>query len=230
MKIGILQAGHMPAELKEKHGDYDVLYADMLAGHGFEFVAWPVVDGEFPARTTDADGWLIGGSKHGVYDPLPFISRLETFVREAYSDGVPVAGICFGHQVIAQALGGTVEKYSGGWDVGHRNYQMGGEKIRAAAFHQDQVIDPPGDAEVIASTPFCKFAGLAYKGAALSFQPHPEFSPPVLKALIGFRQGISFDAETANAALESLSEKDDANRIADQIAAFFKENAAKRAA
>ena len=112
MLIGILQSGHFAQREGAPLRDYSTLYAEMLAGHGFRFKTWSVVDMEFPASPEDADGWLISGSKHGVYDDLPFIAPLEDFIRKIYAAGIPLVGICFGHQIMAQALGGLGRKIS----------------------------------------------------------------------------------------------------------------------
>ncbi len=88
------------------------------AGNDFTFRTWQVVNMEFPAIGGRCDGWLITGSKHGAYEDLPFIPPLEDFIRKAYAEHVPLVGICFGHQIIAQAMGGKVEKFKDGWAVG----------------------------------------------------------------------------------------------------------------
>ncbi len=156
----------------------------MLAGHDFEFVSYDVVDdGEFPADVHDADGWLITGSRHGAYEDLPWIAPLEEFIREAYAAHVPMVGICFGHQIIAQALGGKVAKFDNGWSVGPQRIRLRRNgNLALNAWHQDQVIDLPKGAKVIGATAIsAKYAALVYGDRAYTVQPHPEFSG----ALIG---------------------------------------------
>ena len=118
MKIGILQTGHSPEDLFGPFGDYDGMFRDMLDGNGFEFQTWAVVDGVLPDGADEADAWLITGSKHGAYEDHAWIPPLEELIREINARKQPLAGICFGHQIIAQALGGKVEKYPGGWAIG----------------------------------------------------------------------------------------------------------------
>lgn len=231
MKIGILTTGHVPGELTAKHGEYPAMFERLLDGHGFTFEAYAVVDNVFPASVESCDAWLITGSRHGAYEDHPWIPPLENFIREAYSRGVPVAGICFGHQIMAQALGGKVEKYSGGWGLGKTVYRTSdGGETTLLALHQDQVVKRPPDAEVICSSDFCEFAGFAYKGKALSFQPHPEFSPDYVRDIIGIRRGAAIPEPVADAALAILDDDVDAPDIAGQIAEFFKSARQEKAA
>jgi len=221
MLIGILQTGHAPEALRD-HGEYPEMFERLLAGHGFDFRSWAVVDGHFPDSVRDADGWLITGSKHGVYEGHAFIAPLEQFIRDAFAARVPVAGICFGHQVMATALGGQVEKYDGGWSVGPTEYDFAGERLTLNAWHQDQVTAPPPDAEVIATTPFCAYAGFAYDDRGLSVQPHPEFADGFVAGLIDTRgRGVVPDALLDDAKAR-LGAPNDAGRIAARIADFFK--------
>ena len=101
MQIGILQTGLAPEMLAPKMGDYPDMFARLLDGNGFTFRTYRVVEGEFPASVTDCDGWLITGSRHGVYEDHPWIAPLEQFIRDAYAAHVPMVGICFGHQIVA---------------------------------------------------------------------------------------------------------------------------------
>ncbi len=226
MKIGILQTGHVPEDLIEAHGEYPPMFEKMLEGQGFSFEAFPVVDGKFPASVDTCDGWLITGSRHGAYEDHAWIPLLEDFIRTAYKSDVPVAGICFGHQILAQALGGKVEKFSGGWGVGPNVYRMkDGRIVTLNAMHQDQVVERPTDAEVICSSDFCENAGLAYKGAAISFQAHPEFPDAYMADLIKARAGKVIPQQTADEALAKVGTPLDAGDIAQQIGDFFRQSA-----
>jgi len=223
MLIGILQTGYAPEPLRDE-GDYPDMFTRLLAGHGFTFRTYRVVDMEFPASPAECDGWLITGSRHGVYEDLPFIKPLEQLIRDAFAAKVPVAGICFGHQIMAQALGGKVEKYQGGWSVGPTQYDFDGETLAMNAWHQDQVTSPPPGAQTIASSPFCQYAGLAYDTRGLSVQAHPEFADEFVEGLIDTRgRGLVPDT-VLDEAREKLGAPLDSPHIAGRIAAFFKQN------
>jgi GMP synthase-like glutamine amidotransferase len=225
MLIGILQTGRVPRELEEKHGQYPVMFARLFDGHGFTFRTYMVIDGVFPGNVRECEGWLITGSAHGAYDDLPWIPTLEQFIRDAYQANVPIAGICFGHQIMAQALGGKVEKFTGGWGAGHMRYRMAdGTEYGLNAMHQDQVTVRPADAQVICTSEFCENAGLAYKGSAISFQPHPEFDDQFMDDLLALRAGKSMSFERAAAARESLGKETDSRTIAGELAKFFRES------
>ena len=154
MHIGILQCGQSPAQLKDELGDYPDMFVRLLDGRGFEFTIWHVEDMQFPDDVAQADGWLLTGSRHGAYEDHAFIPPLEDFIRRAYQAAVPMVGICFGHQIIAQALGGTVVKHPEGWAVGAQDYDFGGQQVTLNAWHQDQVVTLPEGAQVTGRNAF----------------------------------------------------------------------------
>lgn len=229
MLIGILETGHAPDALRATSGSYPDMFRRLLAPHGFDFRSWSVVEGDFPDSVHDAEAWLITGSRHGVYDDLPWIAPLEALIRQAVDEGVPVVGICFGHQIVARALGGRVEKFPGGWAVGPQDYDFDGQTMRLNAWHQDQVIAPPPGAEVIATHPFCAYAGLRYGDRALTVQAHPEFDDAFLTGLIETRGRGLVPDDRLEAALARLGPPNDADRIAARIATFLRQPRARAA-
>ena len=153
---------------------------------------------------------LITGSPAGVYDPLPWIAPLMDFIRSA--DGAKMIGVCFGHQVMAEALGGHVEKSDKGWGAGLHRYAVVRDErwidsagtIAIPASHQDQVIMQPPNTNVVAASDFTPFAALAWTDRpAISFQFHPEFSPAFAKALIEKRYDRIPEPEAAIASLDA---------------------------
>jgi len=225
MKLAILETGHPPGDLQSRFGSYPAMFARML-GPEFDIDSFDVQAGELPPDPTAQHAYLITGSPAGVYDPLPWIEPLVGFIRSARQ--AKMVGVCFGHQVMAEALGGRVEKSENGWGAGLHHYSilrrepwMDGElAIAAPASHQDQVVLQPPSTEVVAESDFTPYAALAWTDRpAISFQFHPEFSPDFAKALIAERYDIVPDPDVA---IASLDAPNDSARVADWIRRFLK--------
>jgi GMP synthase (glutamine-hydrolysing) len=230
MHIGILQTGESPDALRADMGDYPDFFETLLAGRGLTFSRYAVLRNEFPKDVHACDGWLITGSRFGAYEDHPWIPPLEDFIRAAYAAHVPVVGVCFGHQIIAQAMGGKVEKYAGGWSVGPTEYNFGDQTYTLNAWHQDQVTQKPQGAQVLASTDFCENAALLYDDRMFTVQPHPEFRKEFMEGLIKFRgPGLVPDPILADAKAR-VDTPLDSPSMADRIARFFLTHQAKTGA
>ena len=127
-RIGVIETGERPVELWDEFTDYPDMIArwlgEALPSAVFEGIR--VVTGQPLGEPQDFDGYVITGSKHGAYDDLPWIPPLEEFIRECGRSNIPVFGICFGHQILAQAFGARVEKSERGWGVGVQRYEIKG--------------------------------------------------------------------------------------------------------
>ncbi|WP_458790007.1 type 1 glutamine amidotransferase [Yoonia sp. MH D7] len=223
MKIGILQTGHAPDEVQATLGDYDAMFGKLLAGEDFTFQTFNVVDLEFPASITACDGWLLTGSKHGAYEDHAFIPPLEEFIRAAYAAEVPMVGICFGHQIIAQALGGKVEKFKDGWAVGRQTYDWQGQDIALNAWHQDQVVTRAEGSIPVASNEFCENAALVYGTRAFTVQAHPEFGDQIIGDLATLRGPGLVPDPILTAARANMNKPNANQKLATMIAQFFRE-------
>lgn len=225
MKLAILETGRPPGDLSSRFGDYPAMIARML-GPEFEYDVFDVPAGQLPPAGDGHEAFLITGSPAGVYDPLPWIAELLDFIRSA-SDKKMV-GICFGHQAMAEALGGRVEKSEKGWGIGLHRYDVrqvapwmdGAGEIAVPVSHQDQVTHQPPNTEILASSGFTPFASLAWTDRpAISFQFHPEFAADYAKALIAERYDRLPDPDRA---IASLDQPDDRARIAKWIGQFLR--------
>ena len=186
MRVTIIETGLVSPKNRELHGSYPQMFERMIgaadAAVTFDTVSLP--EGDALPDAGGLEAILITGSAAGVYDDIEWIAPLEQFVRTAHAAGVPMVGVCFGHQLIAQALGGVVRKSEKGWGLGRHVYDVApgnglidGTQIALACSHQDQVITAPDGATIILSSDFTPYAGLLYGGGrTLSVQPHPEFS------------------------------------------------------
>jgi GMP synthase (glutamine-hydrolysing) len=223
MHIGILQTGHMAEAVRAQTGDYPEMFARLLDGHGLTFTTWDIEGGEFPSGPEAAEGWLITGSRHGAYEDHPWIPPLEALIRAIVASGRPLVGICFGHQIVAQAMGGKVEKFAGGWSVGRHVYTTeDGETFALNAWHQDQVVQPPEGARTIARSDFTRHAAFLIGDTVLTWQPHPEFGTAEVEGLIAHRAGPGgVPPERVEAARAALAQPTDRAALGHRIAEFL---------
>ena len=224
MKLAILETGRPPGDLAQRFGDYPKMFAEML-GPDFAVQSFDVTAGDFPDPAAH-DAMLITGSPAGVYEEHAWLAGLFDFIRAAKDSRM--VGICFGHQAMAEALGGHVEKSDKGWGTGLHRYTVtrpepwldGAREIAAPASHQDQVVVQPPNTEITVSSDFTPYAGLAWTDRpAISFQFHPEFSPAFAKALIAERYDR---VPNPDAAIASLDAPNDSARVAGWIMRFLK--------
>lgn len=223
-KITIVETGLISPERRAQHGSLPQMFERMIsaADASASFATVRLIDGEGLPDPARLEAILITGSSAGVYDDLDWIAPLERFVRAAYEARTSMVGICFGHQLIAQALGGTVRKSERGWGIGCHVYDVvpdngaiEGEKIAIACSHQDQVIEPPAGAATILHSTFTPHAGLLYEnGAVLSVQPHPEFTAAFAHVCCDARQGSAPETlvATARASLDQPLDHADLGR------------------
>ena len=232
VRIGILETGRPPEDLAPIHGDYPGMVRQWLGEMDADFSSYAVLDGDFPESVEKADCWVITGSKCAVYEDHAWIPPLEDFIRAARAARKRMLGICFGHQIIAQALGGAVRKSAKGWGLGVHEYAVTekwpdelGEapgRIAIQAYHQDQVEQAPRGAVTIASTGFCAHGALWYPGFAVTVQGHPEFAGPYVGALLENRRGGALTDEDVNRGRRNMAIEDNRAELAGLIGNFLK--------
>jgi len=158
--------------------------------------------GDFPSLE-DGDGWIITGSAKSAYDDLEWIVELEVLIKKAYEVQKSILGICFGHQLIAQALGGIVKKNSKGWELGSNNITINNQGLSSPIFdkilskdsfymsHEDVVTQLPKEAVELASN---EKGNQSYSigNYIYGVQFHPEFPYAVAKkyAAIRYKKGV----------------------------------------
>jgi GMP synthase-like glutamine amidotransferase len=220
--IGLLRMCELSPPAIAAHGDYLTVFQDFFGDHTSGLVDIPVHEGATPGSVDDCDVWVISGSQASVFDDLDWIRTAEDITRDLIADERPTFGICFGHQLMARALGGRVERAGVGWGVGVHRYDVvdaphwlpgAPASIGVLALHQDQVVEPPPDSTVWARSDFCPVAGLTYGDRAWSIQPHPEFSTRLVGALCQDRRDRLGD-DVTDAALASLDEPIDGQLFA----------------
>ncbi|MFT4118124.1 type 1 glutamine amidotransferase [Bradyrhizobium sp.] len=229
-RITIIEAGQVPQKYRDRHGSFPSMFKRMVHAEDptatVEVVSIPNGDPLPDPRGLEAI--LITGSAAGVYDGLDWIGPLEDFVRAAHDNRTPMVGVCFGHQLIAQALGGTVRKSDRGWGIGRHVYRVlpdngvvDGAQLAVACSHQDQVIEAPHDARTFLASDFTPHAGLLYaNGTTMSVQPHPEFDVGFAEVCCELRDGKAPDDVVATARA-SLAEPMDSAKLGGAIARFL---------
>ena len=235
MKIGILLVGRASEDLVDKYGTYAEMLINLINSDEklFEFKTFNILDGIFPLNHNDCDGWIVTGSPHGVYEEHSWIPIVSQLIKDIYDNKLPIFGVCFGHQLIAQALGGNVEKSTKGWGLGLHTYQINNKtnymgnlssEVTLNICHQDQVISPPNGATVYAKSDFCENAGFYIKDKVLTMQAHPEFLVDFIKALLTARRDVTIPKQFVDPALIGLKSHPDSvqsNQFAETIRRFF---------
>jgi len=232
VNIGILNVDTLKPEFVENFGDYPAMFTQRLHALDptIETVAYNAQEGDYPTHIDAHDGYIITGSKLGVYDDLPWIEELMGFIRLLHAKKKKLMGICFGHQVIAEALGGKTGKAEGGWCAGVYSNQLSEEakqyginevSVNLISSHQDQVQVPADGAIVLASNEFCPFAMTAIDNHILTMQPHFEFTPAFVNELIEMRRHI-LGEKIYNRAKDSLGLETDHHKVTRWVIDFFK--------
>ena len=235
MKIGILLVGRASDDLVEKYGTYAEMLIALISSekYDFKFKTFNILDSVFPENHLECDGWIVTGSPHGVYEEHSWIPKVSDLINDIYRSKIPIFGVCFGHQLIAQALGGHVEKSIKGWGLGLHTYEINNktdymgnlsEEVTLNICHQDQVLQVPEGATIYASSEFCENAGFYINNKVLTMQAHPEFLVDFIKALLSARREVTIPKEFVDPALVKLNSSPDSvqsKQFAETIRQFF---------
>jgi GMP synthase-like glutamine amidotransferase len=236
MRIGLLECDHVRDRYRAIAGDYVDMFTAMVAGADptAEVVPYDARNGVLPVRPDECDAWLCTGSRASVYDEDPWIEAVAAVIRRVQEAAVPLVGVCFGHQLIAHALGGRTERANVGWGAGALPVHIVVPRpwmdpplasMTLLHSHQDQVTVLPPGGQVLASAAHCPVAMLSVGDTIIGIQAHPEFGPDYLRALIEDRVDRLTPAGTA-AALETLRSPTDEAAVARWITGFLRSRAA----
>jgi len=228
-RIGLLVCGHIHPDALEVGGDYPPLFDELLGGHDIELVTYDADLGHLPESVDECDGWLTSPGRPSVTDDEPWIADAQAFVRDVVDAERPFVGICFGHQLLAQAMGGRVERAVVGWGVGAQTYEVvdrepwmtpAVSRFELIASHEDQVVELPPGARLLATAEYCPNAMFSLGDRALGLQPHPELTAAHSTILLTARRDL-IGPERSDDALATLDRPLDRHLVAGWIAQFL---------
>lgn len=196
MTVGLLLCDHLDADVAERVGDYTELFPAAFAPVGVDLRIYDATRGEMPSSPEECDGWITSGSRRSSYEEDAWILDLHDFARDLAQQRRPHVGICFGHQVIARALGGTVEPAAVGWGVGVKRFRIEdpapwmepSSDFAILMSHRDQVTRLPPGASVVASADYCPVGAYRIDDHVFCVQGHPEFVPELSRMLMEKRR------------------------------------------
>lgn len=223
--------GHIDPASRHIAGDYPELFGALFERHGIDLVAYALDQGEFPDSEDECAGWICSPSRGSTYDDQPWLADAQELIRRMIERERPYVGICFGHQLLAQALGAGVARFEAGWQVGVHRYEITAREswmdppareISVIASHQDQVTELPRDGRLLARAldGECEIAGFAVGERAWTLQPHPEFTVPLADDLLARRVEL-IGNERVSDARATLDRPLDRATVARWIATFF---------
>ena len=232
MKLGILKTDAVRPEWVPDFGEYPDMFIGLLGqvDPDLDFRVYDVEQGEYPADIDEVDAYLITGSKSSVYDDKPWIATLMEFVRELDRRRKKLVGICFGHQLVAHALGGKTDKSPKGWGVGLHTHRFNTVPewhddddldFDILVSHQDQVVSNATGARVLAGSEFCENAVCQIGNHILTFQGHPEFVPEYSREIMEFRREMIGEQTYADG-VASLAVNPQRERVARWIVNFLR--------
>ena len=232
MRLAILKTDYVRTEWVQEFGEYPDMFETVFrkCDPSIFFQTFDSQLSEYPADLDEFDAYLITGSKSSVYDKELWIDKLMEFVRGLHAKKKNVIGICFGHQLVAEALGGKVQKSPKGWGVGVHTHRFSeipkwhdsqSHDFKILVSHQDQIISNPVGMKVLAGSEFCENAVCQLDNHILTFQGHPEFVPDYSREIIGFRKEM-IGERVCQVGLDSLSLELDSVRVASWIINFIK--------
>ncbi len=235
MTFGLLQCDHVQPEFLSIAGDHDDMFRTLFATHapGVKLRVFNLCESDFPASPSLCDAWITSGSAASVYEDEPWLHRFVALVRDIHAAGTPYIGICFGHQMLAHALGGKVALSTRGWGVGTKEVMISTDdrppwidppldSYRLLLSHQDQVEELPPGGRTLGGNAHCPNSMIAVGDTMIGFQGHPEYPAGYAKALMLSRRD-RISPEIIDAALPTFDTPPDTAAVMSWIMRFVRD-------
>ncbi|KIC26240.1 type 1 glutamine amidotransferase [Leisingera sp. ANG-M6] len=234
MHLAILMTNTDESEFAQRHPKDGEKFTDLIrmARPGWRTSVFAVKDAEFPQDLFAFDGAMITGSPASVRSGAPWVTQLLTLIRTAHARKFPLFGACFGHQAIAQALGGSLDRNPDGWVHGlTRNHLLHHpdwaiplpDEVKLYGSHCECVSTLPGGASPLSESGGMN-TGFTLGRHIFTTQHHPEMTHSFILALSDEMRDTLGPAGFARA-LESLAEQSDQQAFAETLARFFEQAA-----
>lgn len=201
MHVALLKCDSVHERFLHIEGDFPEMYERLLAvdNPDVKITTFDVRAGILPDLNNEYDAFICTGSRASVYDNEDWITELKCYVQLLYSTGRRFVGICFGHQLIAESLGGRVAQSERGWGIGVQIAQIQEHKrwmhperdfFAVPVSYRDQVVELPPESETLASNSWCRHFMITAGQNFLGIQGHPELSKYYVENLIQSREDI----------------------------------------
>lgn len=229
LNLGILQVNHdRSVEVGDAFPDDAHRFRDLFDAQDqrFNYRVYMTIGGEVPKDVDEQDAYLITGSPLSVLDDLSFLPRLYDFICRCDAARKPLLGACFGHQAIAVALGGKVERQA--WNIGIDKINMTGlpwmrgapKTVNLYQFHHDAVTQLPEGCTSYAVSEQCAVAGFTKGDHIFTTQAHPEFTDPFMRCVLDATKPI-LNPDIVAATEATLSRRNDGPLFAQWATRFF---------
>jgi len=199
MRVLLLQVGHTFEEIARARGDYDVWFREGLGLPEHELEVARVFAGQPIPGSFDYDGVVITGSWSMVTDREPWSEGCAEYLREAVAQQLPILGVCYGHQLLAHALGGQVGYNPSGRHAGTAHvtltpaaasdalFGIFTDRVQVQVSHSQRVLDLPAEAVLLASCDKDPYHAFRVGECAWGVQFHPEFDAEIARRYIEMR-------------------------------------------
>lgn len=232
MRLAILDADILREALRPKYHSYGRMFVALFERQRRDWTLdiFNVIDGGYPPDIGQYDAFLITGSQYDAFSDELWVRELRGYVRTLFQAGKPLVGVCFGHQLLAHALGGEAGRAGAGWGLGVMTYPVLAKPpfvddtapVALIISHRDQVNRLPPEAERLLSNDFCPNAAFYIPGRVLAIQGHPEFSVEYARALLQYRKQ-ELSAELLAQVERSFSVEHQGERVGRWMARFLEE-------